>query len=230
MAGYRARGTIIAVGDDQKGTPVAITAVVITNNVATVTATAHGLATGDVVLIDGVTGTGGIDFALNRFHLVSVVDANDFTLPGTYAEGTYTSGGTVENQNTAFASIASVRDGNVENTRDEIDVSTIDTPNGYREFDAGMASGTWTLNLNYRPNLPSHGAISGLRRLFNSSVKRWYRYTYPQVATALGLTNPPMDATLNVSLNLGRTFDMEGRLEFTTGGRTNLEELSLPGS
>lgn len=230
MAGYRARGTLIAVGDNQIGTPVVITAVVVTNNIATVTATAHGLTTGDVAFIDGIVGTGGIDTALNRFHLVTIVDANDFTLPGTYAEGVYTSGGTVTNQNGVFANIASVRDGSVENTRDEIDVSAIDTPNGYREFDAGMASGTWALNLNYRPNAASHGAITGLRRIFNNSDKRWFRYAYPQVASALNLTNPPYDATLNTSLTLGRTFDMEGRLEFTTGGRTNLEELSMPGS
>ena len=230
MAGFRARGTIVSVGDNMPKSPTVITAVVIAGNIATVTSTGHGLTTNEVVLIDSIVGTGGLDFYLNRFHLVNVVDADSFTLPGTYADGTYTSGGNVTAQNGAYASIASIRDGNVENTRDEIDVSAIDTPNGYREFDAGMASGTWTLNLNYRPNVASHGAISGLRRLFNDSTPRWFLYTYPQVAVNLGLTNPPADATLNVSLNLGRTFDMEGRLEFTTGGRTNLEEISIPGS
>lgn len=230
MAGYRARGSIVAVGTGVIGTPVAITAVAVTNNIATVTATGHGLATGEIVEIADIVGTGGMPETLNKFHLVTVIDANDFSLPGTYAEGVYTSGGTVTNQNDGFAGIASIRDGNVENTRDEIDVSAIDTPNGYREFDSGMSSGTWALNLNYRPNVASHGAITGLRRLFNSSEKRWYRYAYPQVASALNLTNPPYDATLNTGLTLGRTFDMEGRLEFAVGGRTNLEELSMPGS
>lgn len=225
MAGYRARGTLIAIGDGVVGAGTAISAVAVANNIATVTSTAHGLTTGDVVEIDGVVGSGTMAADINTFHLVTVVDTNDFRLDGSYVDGVYTSGGTVTSQNGGFATLGSVRDGNVEISADEIDVSAIDTPQGFREFDAGMKTGTWAQNLNYRPNLASHGAQTGLRRLMNASVERWWRYAYPQVSA-----NPPYDASRQIMLTFNRTFDMEGRLELAIGGRTSNVDLSLPGS
>jgi hypothetical protein len=54
-----------------------------------VTAAAHGLATGSVVLLTGVGGNGGA----NGSFTVTVVDANTFSLNGSAGAGAYTAGG-----------------------------------------------------------------------------------------------------------------------------------------
>ena len=225
MAGFVARSSVVAVGDGVAQSGDTISNITVSSSVATVTATAHSHAEGDVILITGVVGTGGLDTALNNvYHMVRYVDANTYDLPGTFAEGAYTSGGLSTSQNGAFATIASVRDGNTDYQADEVDLSDIDSPFGFREFGPGMKSGTWALNLNYRPNLASHGAITGLRRLFNSGATRWLRQTYPQVSTT-----PPRDAFQAVFNNFGRSYSMEDRLELSVGGRTAGLEVHLPG-
>lgn len=67
----------------------AITAV---TNVATaqITSAAHGLSTGDSVVIVGVVGATGV----NGTWQITKVDANNFTVPNAAAPGAYTSGGT----------------------------------------------------------------------------------------------------------------------------------------
>ena len=57
--------------------------------VATFTATAHTLATGDKTTVAGVTPSG-----YNGVHIVTVLNANTFTAPIASDPGTYTSGGT----------------------------------------------------------------------------------------------------------------------------------------
>lgn len=56
-----------------------------------ITATSHGLVTGQLVTITGVVG----NLAANGTFNVTFVDANNFTLNGTTGGGAYTSGGTV---------------------------------------------------------------------------------------------------------------------------------------
>lgn len=74
------------------GTISAITAA----DPAQVTLTAHGLATGDYVYIDSITGTGAIDDINGNVFQVTFVDADNFTLTDYDSTGgTYTSGGTV---------------------------------------------------------------------------------------------------------------------------------------
>ncbi len=73
-------------------TPVAITNV--TNNgsgLIRITSTAHGLATGIPVIINGV---GGVTAANGGWWSVNVIDANTYDLNGSVFSGTYTSGGT----------------------------------------------------------------------------------------------------------------------------------------
>lgn len=55
-----------------------------------VTATAHGLATGDSVVISGVLGNTGA----NGTFVITKVNANSFSLNGSVGNGAYTSGGT----------------------------------------------------------------------------------------------------------------------------------------
>lgn len=54
-----------------------------------VTATSHGLTTGDLVTISGVVG----NTAANSLFRVTVTDANTFSLDGSTGSGAYTSGG-----------------------------------------------------------------------------------------------------------------------------------------
>ena len=56
-----------------------------------VTASGHGLTTGDRVRIAGVAG----NTAANGTFTVTVIDANDFTLDGSFGNGTYLAGGSV---------------------------------------------------------------------------------------------------------------------------------------
>lgn len=56
-----------------------------------VTAAGHGLLTGDRVRIDGVAG----NEAANGIFIITFVDANNFTLDGSFGSGTYVTGGNV---------------------------------------------------------------------------------------------------------------------------------------
>jgi flagellar hook protein FlgE len=68
-----------------------------TSTTVTITNTAHGLATGAVVRFSGATATGGVPAAeLNASHVVTVVDANTYTITvGTAATSTVAAGGGV---------------------------------------------------------------------------------------------------------------------------------------
>jgi len=76
-------------------TPV-ISAITLTSNVASVTATAHGYAVGDVVTIAGLTngsGSAAYDADLNGTYTITVVpDANNFRFAKTHADITSHSG------------------------------------------------------------------------------------------------------------------------------------------
>jgi len=76
-------------------TPV-ISAITLTSNVASVTATAHGYAVGDVVTIAGLTngsGSANADADLNGTYTITVVpDANNFRFAKTHADITSHSG------------------------------------------------------------------------------------------------------------------------------------------
>ena len=210
--GHKGLGTVVEIGDGEAQTGVAITAIAVANGVATVTATAHGLSTGDVVTIAGVVGTGGMPESVNRDHLVRQVDANDVVL-GSFVEGAYTSGGTIANQNTVYAIIPGVRDGSFESQADEIDITNILAPDGYRAYDSGLKANTFTLNMNFLPEEQEQGMITGLGLLFNSGAKRWVRNTYNQI------TPVQYGAALVNLLQYTDNFDMEGRLELVSGGR-----------
>lgn len=67
-----------------------------------VTSSAHGLTTGTNVTITGVTG----NTAANGTFVVTVVDANTFTLNGSTGNGNYVSGGTWNTTGLYEASVA----------------------------------------------------------------------------------------------------------------------------
>jgi hypothetical protein len=75
-------------------TPV-ISAITLTSNVASVTATGHGYAIGDVVTIAGLTNGGGsanADADLNGTYTITGASTNDFTFAKTHANITTHSG------------------------------------------------------------------------------------------------------------------------------------------
>lgn len=68
-----------------------------------ITSTAHGLSTGDTVVITGVGG----NTAANGTWEVTVTSANAFTLDGSTGNGAYTSGGTVRKRTNTRVKLAS---------------------------------------------------------------------------------------------------------------------------
>lgn len=74
------------------GSTVNISAASNDANPIAVTATAHGLQTGDIALLLNVGG----NTAANGIRNVTRVDANTFSLDGVVGNGNYTSGGTVQ--------------------------------------------------------------------------------------------------------------------------------------
>jgi hypothetical protein len=81
----------LVLGKISAGTPVVVTAA--TNATPPVlTATAHGLQTGDSVVVAAVGGNTNCNVVANP---VTVVDANNFSLNGIAGNSAYTSGGTV---------------------------------------------------------------------------------------------------------------------------------------
>ncbi len=57
-----------------------------TSTTVTITSTAHGLATGDSVTLSGLAATGGVPAGeLNATHIITVVDANTYTITSTTA-------------------------------------------------------------------------------------------------------------------------------------------------
>ena len=78
---------------------ITITGAVSSAGLIKLTATAHGLETGDVVQISGVTGT----VEANGQWVIAVVDANHFTLNNSTFGNAYSSGGTAAH--VGFASV-----------------------------------------------------------------------------------------------------------------------------
>lgn len=223
MAGYAGRGTQVQIGDMVPGTPIVITNVVVASGVATVTAATHGLANNDVVLIAAV---GGV-LNINDYALVRVTDADTFTLNGMPGlSGTYTSGGTVTKQNGAYTNIPSVLSFEDGEEDDEIDVSAMDTPQGFREFVAGMIGADFTFQYNWLPNAVGHGMVAGLYDVKRSTAAIWWRKLYPQVST----THVPAKAFLGVLLSLRETESTEGKLEGTGRGRITRARIMTPGA
>src|SRR6188768_3061383 len=109
MAGYEGRGTIIQIGDGTAGASKTVSGWTVSSGVATITSTAHGLSTGDVVLLASIGGMTGLD----DYFLIDKVDANSFKVYNGGISGTYTSGGTAVSQNTTgsggWISIAAVQ-------------------------------------------------------------------------------------------------------------------------
>lgn len=126
------------------GTTKAITAATKTNPVQ-ITATGHGLITGDVAVISGVVGMTQIN---TEAFTVTVVDANNLTLDGVDGTGfgTYTSGGTL--YNAAFyalkptADITAITDG-----------ATLSTDHWGA---AGVAANFDPITLNFRTDYPNN--------------------------------------------------------------------------
>jgi hypothetical protein len=223
MAGYAGRSTQVQLGDMTAGSPINIVDVTVTSGVADIEATAHGLANNDIVEIAAV---GGI-LNINDYHLVRVTDANNFTLNGSpNLSGTYTSGGTVTKQNGAYTNIPailSIEDGEED---DEIDVSAMDTPQGFREFVAGMIGADFTLQYNWLPNSVGQGMVAGLYNVKRSTTPVWWRLLFPQVST----THVPAKAFLGVLLSLRETASTEGKLEGNGRGRITRARIMTPGT
>ena len=70
-------------GSDTQVAPAQVAAVAPTlitkGNPTVITSNGHGLLTGDYIFITGVTGTGWT--GLNTYHVVTYVDANNFSVP-----------------------------------------------------------------------------------------------------------------------------------------------------
>ena len=81
--------------DDQATSNITITNVVDNGSgLCRVTATAHGLTTGNTAFVDAVVGVVGA----NGTRVVTVIDANTVDLEGTSFSGSYVSGGTIRKQ------------------------------------------------------------------------------------------------------------------------------------
>jgi len=75
--------TITSAAVAMANNPVATTN---TSTTVTITSTAHGLTTGDTVTLSGLAATGGVPAGeLNATHVITVVDANTFTITSTTA-------------------------------------------------------------------------------------------------------------------------------------------------
>ena len=223
MAGYAGRGTLFQIGNGTTAAATNISACTVSAGVATVTSTAHGLATNDVVLVENVGGVLGI----NNYHLVRVTTANAFTLPGAFnVSGTYTSGGTVQLLNTAWTTIAALLNGTSSEEGDDIDVSAADTPAGFREFAAGMKSASWGINGNFLPNDASHGMITGLYRISRLETGTWFRTQFPQAFA----TDNACKAWFGLLQSISHNWDAEGKVELQCSGRVNRAPLFKPGN
>lgn len=223
MAGYAGRGTIFQIGNGTTATATNISGVTVSSGVATVTSTAHGLATNDVVLIAAVGGVVGV----NDYHMVRVTGANAFTLPGAFGvSGTYTSGGTVQLLNTSWVTVAALLNGTSAEEGDDVDVSAVDTPAGFREFAAGMKSGSWSINGNFLPNDASHGMITGLYRISRLESGTWFRTLFPQAAG----TDNPGKAWFGLLQSISHNWDAEGKVELQCSGRMNRAPVFKPGT
>ena len=228
MAGFVGRGTIIEFGDSLPGTPATIASVSVTNGVATVTTdAAHSFENYDVVEI---TGTTAIPF-LNDFHLVEVSGASEFKVSnGLFGASGSDTGGTATAQNTegsaGWVTLASVQSVTTTQTADEVDVSAMDTPRGFREFAAGMVGAEFDMVLNWLPNHASHNIISGMEYLFDQRDPLWWRARMPQVTQ----TVEPAKAWFGLPLELGNNWSTEDPMQINMRGRITRSFISLVGN
>ena len=222
--GHRSLTTQLEIGDNTPGTGAAISAIAVASGVATVTATLHGLATGDVITIDGVLGTGGMDADVNRDHIVRVVDTNDFVL-GSFVGGAYTSGGTATPQNTVWAPGPGMLTMEFSSEAADIAVGDINPPDGYEIYNAGLKENTWTADFRLILGEITQGAVNGYLKFFNKADVVWLRQVYPQRKNA----TPDYAAALCTFQTFTDSIDRDNPLALTIAGRYNGPRLFISG-
>ena len=219
MAGFATRNSILEFGDNVVQPAVSPTTVTLANGRASFSATAHGLAENEIIGIDPIAGFTGMP----SFGIVSVDDANTFSIPAPNAVGTFVSGGNATPRNTAFTTIASVASFSFSSEDDRLDVSAIDTAEGFREFVNGMSDGNFSMELNWRPSIAAHGLATGSQALKARPIDVWMRITFPQAAVG-GINTS--SAILMRPLTTEFTGDTESKLSMTLGGALNSGILS----
>lgn len=219
MAGFATRNSIIEFGDGVAGVAVSPTTITLANGRASFSVTAHGLAENEIIGIDPVVGFTGMP----AFGLVTVDDANTFSIPAPNAVGTFTSGGDATPRNGTFTTIASVASISFSSEDDRLDVSAIDTTEGFREFVNGMSDGTFSMELNWRPSVAAHGLATGVQALKAQQVDVWVRIRFPQAS--IGGINTS-SAILARFLSTEFTGDTESKLSMNVGGALNSGILS----
>lgn len=76
-------------------------------------------------------------------------------------------------------------------SRGVADATHLETPDDYEEQIASVKNGgEVSLTLNFRPDDPTHGAVSGLEAAFEDGVTRKWRIEWPQFAGSPSLTFP----------------------------------------
>lgn len=219
MAGNATRNSILEFGDGVSGAAVAPTTITLANGRASFSATAHGLAENEIIGIDPVVGFTGMP----AFGLVTVDDANTFSIPAPNAVGTFASGGNATPRNGAFTPISSAFSFNFSSEDDRLDVSAIDTTEGFREFVNGMSDGNFSLELNWRPSIAAHGLATGIQALKAQQADVWIRFSFPQAA--IGGINSSA-AILARPLSAEFSGSTEEKLSMTLGGALNSGILS----
>jgi hypothetical protein len=130
-------------------------------NPAEITATAHGLALGDVARVAGVVGMVEIN---GQLVVVDNPTTNDFEAANINAAGytAYASGGTLAPL--VYSSFCELTGANQQDgTADEIEVTTICST--AKEFEQGLAdSGTLTLDFNFAPTTGIQNAMRAAKR------------------------------------------------------------------
>jgi len=135
--------SIIAFKDATLASGVAITNATNASPIS-ITAAGHGLATADRVFITGVLG----NTAANGWYIVTVVDANTFTLNDSSGNGAYTSGGTSQKVNSLTPSTVAMAIANYTVASNTASVLTLTAGN---PLDDGVGTGD-VLIIRSRPN------------------------------------------------------------------------------
>ena len=164
----RSHGTQLQKGDGGvAGSPVSFTSEA-GSPYTICTATAHGLKTGDPVLIACVTGTGAT--GLNGNRVVLKLDADRFAVlcatTGAGADGSATP--TAETF-TKVAEVGDIKGPDIQ--RQEQDVTTHDSPLDYEEVIATIKkTGEVTFPIHWVPNDPTHDPETGLYAALESGA------------------------------------------------------------
>jgi hypothetical protein len=102
-------------------------------------------------------------------------------------------------------------------TRDTIDVTHMESPEGYREFIPSFKDGgTVTLALNFLPNDPTQDATDGIIADYENDVKRNYRITWPTAGTnrvsfSAYVTDHSPDSPVEGKMDLAVTLKISGK-------------------